>query len=87
MITKGYTLDLYCDRYTSAVLGCNGHDYGEFPHQFFDELGSRCRAAARKAGWKVNYKTGSAICPKCAALGFRPSADGDGDPETSRAFE
>lgn len=60
-----YTLDLYCDNYDPTVLGCNGHTFDEFPHQFTHELGSRCRQNAKKAGWRVNYKTGAALCPKC----------------------
>ncbi len=65
MIAGCYTLHLYCDNYDSTVLGCNGHEYNEFPHQYHAELGSTCRAKARAAGWQVNYKTGEAICPRC----------------------
>ena len=54
-----YALDLYCDRENPA------HAYNEFPHQFTDEMGSRCRAAARTAGWII-HRDGSAICPKCS---------------------
>ena len=65
MIAGCYTLDLYCDNYNPEALACNGHRFGEFPHQYHDELGSKCRAQAKADGWKVNYKTGAATCPKC----------------------
>lgn len=65
MIAGCYLLDLYCDNYDETVLGCKGHKFDEFPHQFTDEIGSRCRTMARKKGWRVNYKTGAATCPKC----------------------
>jgi len=52
-----YTLDLYCDQKSKA------HGLNEFPHQFVAELGSQCRSAARKAGWKLTDKKD--LCPKC----------------------
>jgi hypothetical protein len=67
VIAGCYTLHLYCENYDPNVSGCNGHRYDEFPHQFYDELGSVCRPQAKRAGWSVNYKTGRAICPKCTA--------------------
>lgn len=60
-----YTLHLYCGNYDAARPG--DHRYGEFPHQFVNEHGGKCRGAAKRAGWVVNYKTGKAICPKCAS--------------------
>lgn len=77
MIAGCYSLDLYCDNYDPRVEGCNGHAYDEFPHQYTDELGSKCRARARADGWLVNYKTGKAICPKCNK---RPNAELCGGP-------
>lgn len=65
MVTGGYVLHLYCDRFDPNVIGCNGHAFHEFPHEYIDELGSKCRANAKADGWKVNYKTGFALCPKC----------------------
>lgn len=59
MIVGGYTLDLYCNTTNPK------HEYNEFPHQFYAETGSECRAAARRAGWKLDLKTGKAWCPKC----------------------
>lgn len=57
MKAGAYSLDLYCDAKNPA------HKHGEFPHQFVDELGSVCRAAARKAGWLISEKRD--LCPKC----------------------
>jgi len=55
-----YTLDLYCD------LESEHHEFKEFPHQYTDELGSRCRARARKDGWQLSrYGNGLTVCPKC----------------------
>ena len=53
-----YSLDLYCE------TGNNAHKWDEFPHNYTDEKGSVCRAAARKAGWIIR-RNGDAICPKC----------------------
>ncbi len=58
-----YTLDLYCENYDPKNRGV--HDWNEFPHQFTNELGSVCRAKARKEGWIIK-KDGTAICPKCS---------------------
>lgn len=55
-----YGLDLYCDNEDAP-----DHVYDEFPHQYTDELGSVCRAKARRAGWVIR-KDGTAICPKCS---------------------
>lgn len=64
MIAGCYTLHLYCDNYDPCNLG--KHSFDEFPHEFTHELGSTCRRIAKERGWKVNYTTGSALCPKCA---------------------
>lgn len=42
MIVGCYALDLYCDLENEA------HEYKEFPHQYIDEYGSKCRKQARK---------------------------------------
>jgi DNA-directed RNA polymerase subunit RPC12/RpoP len=60
MIVGCYSLDLYCDKPNDA------HEYKEFPHEFNEEHGSTCRAEARKKGWVLNVKDGTAICPKCS---------------------
>jgi hypothetical protein len=59
MQVGGYTLDLYCDRINPT------HEHKEFPHTFYGELGTKCRKAARKAGWKLQVD-GTTICPKCS---------------------
>ncbi len=61
-----YSLDLYCDNWESSNVFPDkyGHSFKEFPHNYSDELGSACRAKARKNGWKLT-PDGGAICPKC----------------------
>jgi hypothetical protein len=58
MIVGCYTLDLYCE------LETEDHEYKEFPHEYTDEYGSKCRSDARKSGW-ILRRDGTAICPKC----------------------
>ena len=58
MRSEGYTLDLYCDVENEA------HEWREFPHQYFGELGSNCRKRARRDGWLLGDKD---VCPKCNA--------------------
>jgi hypothetical protein len=66
MQVGGYTLDLYCD-------GINeNHEYKEFPHQFIDEHGSKCRKAAHRAGWKF-LRSGETLCPKCSGKKLKRS--------------
>lgn len=40
-------------------------DLYTFPHTYTNELGSKCRAAARKNGWLIDYKNEKFLCPKC----------------------
>lgn len=54
-----YSLDLYC-RYHN-----DGHDYGEFPHQFVGRSEGNCRRRARNRGW-ILHQDHTATCPKCA---------------------
>ena len=54
-----YTLDCYCDQKSPH------HAYNEFPHQFLDEMGSKCRATARRCGWFLDFKNSKFLCPKC----------------------
>ena len=63
MIAGCYALDLYCDN--SGPWPDGRHKYNEFPHQYTDELGSRCRQAARRDGWLLT-RDGKAYCPKCS---------------------
>ena len=66
MIVGGYTLELYCDArpddtlHTRALIVA-GDGFGEF----VGEKASTCRRLARKAGWLLNLKEGTCICPAC----------------------
>lgn len=67
-----YSLDLYCENYMQSPKnqrpddGADGvHAFDEFPHQYTAELGSVCRANARKDGWIIRMD-GTCICPKCS---------------------
>ena len=66
MIVGCYTLDLYCDNAGEYPDGI--HEYKEFPREFTDEYGSKCRKMARKEGWTLNLKDGTALCPKCSGV-------------------
>lgn len=66
MIVGCYLLSLYCD---ATAVPAGRHVFAEFPHDFTSEFGSTCRRKARRAGWKLDLKTGMALCPKCAAAG------------------
>lgn len=55
-----YTLDCYCDNQKDKR-----HDWMEFPHQYTDEYGSKCRSQARKDGWKFDDRNNIFLCPKC----------------------
>lgn len=58
MIIGCYALDLYCD-------SPKHDDYdNRNPVQYTDELGSKCRQAARRDGW-ILTRDGKAYCPKC----------------------
>lgn len=70
MIVSGYTLDLYCDTpncpHRKPVFDGNaGQVITHAPTTFFDETGVVCRRMARKAGWVLNLKDGTAYCPGC----------------------
>jgi hypothetical protein len=62
MIIGCYTLDLYCDADAE-------HAWRAFPVQFSAETGEECRQQARRAGWKLTPKTGTAVCPDCVRAG------------------
>lgn len=68
MIAGCYSLDLYCensDREPRSWPDKHGHEWNEFPWQYTDEEGRVCRTRARLAGWSINLKTRTALCPKC----------------------
>jgi len=71
MIVGCYLLDLYCENYEDRGPwpDKHGHKFRAFPVQYTDELGSRCRESARRAGWRLT-KDGKAYCPLCS--GKRP---------------
>ena len=68
MIVGCYTLDLYCDDETCKPK------FKEFPKNFIAEYGSECRAQARRAGWKLNLRDGTAICPRCSGSESKEAA-------------
>lgn len=70
MMAGCYTLHLYCD---NATPGDGVHEFREFPHEYSDEMGTVCRAKARKAGWVIK-KDGTCLCPKCS--GKKPGTPG-----------
>lgn len=62
MIASGYDLHLYCDG-----PDCRSGEYGFRGEAEFtgDETGSRARARARRAGWRLDWPAGIAYCPPC----------------------
>ena len=68
-----YTLHLYCDNDRRDDLRAPDgvHVWNEFPHEYTDEYGSKCRSEARRDGWILG-KRGAALCPKCS--GKAPAA-------------
>ena len=66
MIVGGYELHLYCDG-----DGCTAGEFGRYPKQteFTAEEGSKARSAARRKGWRLDLKNGTALCPSCVARG------------------
>lgn len=62
-----YTLDLYCDREGDCV-----EEYPRSPQdQYNAESGGEARQQARRNGWRLNLKAGTAICPHCRAEGYK----------------
>lgn len=59
-----YVLDCYCDHGHSPETDPR-HNWDEFPHQYTDEFGSKCRAMARKDGWLLDERNQNFLCPKC----------------------
>lgn len=67
MIVGCYTLDLYCETEGCPMSRCtrSGEDM-RAPASYNDELGSTCRRRARRDGWRLDLREGTALCPKCA---------------------
>lgn len=73
MISSGYSLHLYCD-----IKGCpnsqakgSGDNFAP-PGEFSDEDRSVCYKQARRAGWLVNHRYRTTVCPTCAKAGKLP---------------
>ena len=56
-ITACYAMDLYCD-----VPGCKH----KMPWQYTGETWEHCARQARRAGWRINRRRHTAICPACS---------------------
>lgn len=59
-------------------LECDGEDcmaasdrLGRAIGEWNLELGSACRAAARRAGWRWDSATGLCLCPSCVKRGAK----------------
>lgn len=72
-MASGYSLDLYCDNAGDGKPGgygygspADGHAFRAFPAEFYGETWSECARNARAAGWKIDRRERTAICPKCA---------------------
>lgn len=67
-----YDLLFECDGVNGAP--CQAGSYGMRAHGEWNlELGSACRAAARRAGWRWDKRTGLCRCPNCVQRGARRS--------------
>jgi hypothetical protein len=67
VIAGCYDLRLECD-----VDDCAAGAFGlRAVAEWNLELGSACRAAARKAGWRWDPETGLCRCPSCVELGAK----------------
>ena len=71
-----YSMDLYCDRdgdiYGTACRK-RKNDYSGGPHaQYTGHTERDCLTDARQDGWKFYQSATIAICPDCAAEGYRP---------------
>ena len=72
MIFGCYVLDLYCETEGCRNKSCRivgGSDQVAPPAQYLAETGTECRQMARRAGWKLNLREGTALCPLCTKLG------------------
>lgn len=69
MIASGYSLHLYCDTPGCPNQNCTG---GVVPGDFAHEERSVCYRMARKAGWVINRRYRTTVCPECAKAGKLP---------------
>ena len=77
MIAGCYDLHLYCDGVDCARGKFHEQQQGEFTG---DETGSRARARARRAGWKL-FRDGRCLCPGCKAAGVALTPLDPGEPD------
>lgn len=73
MIASGYSLHLYCDT-PGCPNGLARHqgDTSVPPGDFSDEERSVCYKRARRAGWLINHRYRTTVCPECAKAGKLP---------------
>ncbi len=69
MIVGCYSLDLYCDNEEAHFVEPKRlQTTGYYDTPYFNSIGrSRegCLRLSKKAGWSVNFKTRTALCPQC----------------------
>lgn len=73
MIASGYSLHLYCDTPGCPNQNCKGSaDDPRAPGDFSHEERSVCYKRARRAGWLINHRYRTTVCPECAKSGKLP---------------
>jgi len=68
MIVGGYSLHLYCDADGCPNGRALGHaEYSRPPGEFTHSTNERgAMAKARRAGWKLNLRDWTCLCPDCS---------------------
>lgn len=73
MIVSGYSVNLYCDGAPDCPNRLGGiNTYSGPAADFSDEERAQCYKDIRKAGWVLNRRVGTAVCPRCAKAGISP---------------
>jgi hypothetical protein len=73
VIASGYSLHLYCDTPGCPNQNCTGSaDNPVVPGDFSHEERSVCYKMARKAGWVINMRARTVVCPICSKAGIQP---------------
>lgn len=70
-------MDLYCDGppdCKNRVCRPAGDELVP-PAQYTGNGLKECKSQAKKRGWKLDFKRGTALCPACARAGFEPTGD------------
>jgi len=73
MIASGYSLHLYCE--TPGCPNGQAQSHGDSsvpPGDFSHEERSTCYKRARQAGWIINHRYRTTVCPICAKAGKLP---------------